>query len=44
MTKTVKMVVHPSGKIVVNMPGSGMRPHVYKDKRKAMELIDRLLK
>ena len=41
---TVKVVFHPySGKYVVNMPGSGMRPHVFKDREKAMELVRRLL-
>jgi hypothetical protein len=40
----IKIVFHPeSGKYVVNMPGSGMRPHVFKSREKAMELVSRLL-
>jgi hypothetical protein len=41
---TVKVVFHPSsGKYVVNMPGTGMRPRVFKSRDKAMELVERLL-
>lgn len=43
MSKTVKIVVHRSGKIVVNMPGSGMRPRVFRDKQKALSLVEHLI-
>jgi hypothetical protein len=39
----VKVVFHPeSGKYVVNMPGSGMRPRVFTSRDKAMALVSRL--
>jgi hypothetical protein len=41
---TVKVVFHPeSGKYVVNTPGSGMRPRIYKTRAKAIDLVQRLL-
>lgn len=39
-TTTVKLTIHPeSGKFVVNAPGTGMRPRVYKSLDKAMNKI-----
>jgi hypothetical protein len=44
MAKVVKIVFHPeSGKYVVNMPGTGMRPHVFTKRDKMLELVNRLL-
>jgi hypothetical protein len=40
--KIVKLTLHESGKAVVNMPGSGMRPRVFRDKQKALALVSKL--
>jgi len=40
----VKVVFHPdSGKYVVNVPGSGMRPRVFTSRDRAMAFVSRLV-
>jgi hypothetical protein len=42
--KTVKVTVHPDGRRVVNMPGSGMTPHVYGSDEAALAKVGELMK
>ena len=42
-TRRIKLTCHPEkGKWVVNMPGSGMRPRVYRDLDKALAKVAEL--
>jgi hypothetical protein len=41
---TIKLVIHDSGKAVVNMPGSGMNPRVYTSVDKALAKVSELAK
>ena len=42
MSGTIKIVMHDSGKVVVNMPGSGMNPRVYRSIDGALAFVRRL--
>jgi hypothetical protein len=44
MRKTIKIVRHESGKTVVNMPGTGMKPRVYRSAERALAKVAELMR